>query len=236
MKLAINTLVITSLFASTAVLANEASSWEGEAELGIVSTSGNTETQSVNGKVLVKNEREKWHHEASLSALQVEDSVQTTAEKYIATGKSEYKIDDIRYIFGTVKYEDDKFSGYEYRAIEAVGYGHRVIKQEDLNLNLEAGVGARQSKPNNGSSDGEGIVLLAGNLGWKISDTSKLTEELTSEIGDDATISKSITGLKTQVNGALAMKVTYTVQHTSKVPASIEKTDRETAVTLVYSF
>lgn len=236
MKLAINSLIITSLLSSTAVLAEDKLGWNGEAELGIVSTSGNTETQSVNGKVVIKNEREKWRHKVSLEALQTEDGANTTAEKYTLTGKTDYKIDDIRYVFAKIVYDDDRFSGYDYRVSEVVGYGHSVIKQENLNLNLEAGVGSRQDKFDDGTSDSEGIVSLAGDLAWDVSETSKLTEELSSEIGSDVTISKSVTGLKTQVAGNLAMKLSYTVKYTSEVPAGIEKTDRETGVTLVYSF
>jgi len=224
------------MLAGSALAQESGSQWSGEAELGIVATSGNTETQTVSAKAKVVNERDKWKHVAKFEALNTEDGTTTTAERYLLSGKSDYKMSALDYVFITANYEDDRFSGYDWRASELLGYGRHVIAQEDLSLDLEAGVGVRQSKTDAGVSDSEGIVSLAGNLGWKISDTSKFTEELNTEIGDSATISKSVTGLKTQINGSLAMKITYTVKHTSKVPAGIEKVDRETAVTLVYSF
>ncbi len=240
MKMKMNKLSI-ALFGSLALAGSAmaeggSSEWAGEAELGIVSTDGNTETQTISAKAKASNERDKWKHELGLEALNTEDKDVTTAERYTLTGKSNYKMTARDYLFGIITYDDDRFSGYNWRASEFVGYGRHVIAEEDLTLDLEAGIGARQSELDSGVDQDEGAIRLAGNLGWKISDTSKFTEELSSEIGEDVTISKSVTGLKTQINGSLAMKVTYTVKHVSEVPATIEKVDRETAVTLVYSF
>ncbi len=224
------------VMAGSAMAETGTSEWTGEAELGLVATSGNTETQTLSAKAKGANERDKWKHEASLEVLNTEDKKVTTAERYTLIGKTNYKLTDLDYVFGMATYEDDRFSGYDWRASEFVGYGRHVIKKEELTLDIEAGLGARQSEDNAGVSTDEGAVRLAGNLGWKISDTSKFTEELTSEIGEDVTISKSVTGLKSQINGSLAMKITYTVKHVSEVPVAVEKVDRETAVTLVYSF
>ena len=105
-----------------------------------------------------------------------------------------------------------------------------------MTLDLEAGPGARRYKITNGKSDTEFLVRGAAKYAWKITTTSKFTEDLTVESSSDTTITKSVTGLSSKINGDLAMKVTYTVKHTSDVPPGIEKTDTETAVTLVYSF
>ena len=220
----------------TAMAEDKDSQWSGEAELGFVSTSGNTETQTLKAKGKAVNERDSWKHELTLDALNTEDSKVRTAERYNLAGKSSYDITVHDYGFGNISYEDDRFSGYEYRASLTAGYGRHVLTADPVKLDLEAGVGGRKSKPDNGNTDNEAILRLAGFLDWKISDTSKLTEDLTSEIGDDVTISKSETGLKTQINSTLAMKISYMVKYTSKVPVGIEKVDRETAVTLVYGF
>lgn len=214
----------------------KAAAWSGEAALGFVMTSGNTDTQSVNAKAKAVNERDMWRHSASLEALNTEDKSVTTAERYLVTGQTNYKFKPRHYIFGLASYEDDRFSGYDWRATEAAGYGYRAIEEPDLILDLEGGPGARQSRLDDGTRDNEGMVRLAGNLDWKVSDTTNFTEVLTSDVGQDVTISKSVTGLKTQINGSLSMKIAYTVKHTSDVPVDVKKVDRETAVMLVYGF
>ena len=67
-------------------------------------------------------------------------------------GHSDYKLESPAFLFATISYEDDKFSGYDYRITESVGYGRRVIDESDLSLDLEIGPGVRQSKLNNGAS------------------------------------------------------------------------------------
>lgn len=221
---------------SSSAFATE-STWSGEAELGLVATSGNTETQTISGKAKIENDRKKWHHAVSLETLSTESEDVTTAERFLVTGKTDYKISERSYAFGRLSYEDDRFSGYEYQTTGALGMGYRAITQETLSLDLEAGPGVRQSKIDNANdSESETTLYLSGLLDWKLSETANFTEELTSEIGEDVTITKSITGLKSQVAGNLAMKITYTIKNTSEVPVGVEDTDTETAVTLVYSF
>ncbi len=211
--------------------------WAGEVEAGIIVTSGNTDTQNISAKAKVVNNRDKWRHTGKLEALQSENTNVTTAERYLASGKSDYKLTDIDYLFGTIDYEDDKFSGYDYRATEVLGYGRRVLSTPSMTLELEVGAGSRQSKlTSSGDTNSEGLARLAGNYNWKISDTTTFSEELTVDAGSDSTISKSVTGLKSQVAGNLATRITLTVKNTSDVPVGVEKTDRETAVTLVYGF
>ncbi len=233
-------LLVTAMFASSPLLAEEAavakSSWKASAELGYVATSGNTETETLNAKMAAANERDKWRHEGEITALNASDKVQTTAEKYTLSAQSNYKLSDIDFIFGNIDYENDKFSGYDYRVTESIGYGRRIINDPDLILDLEIGPGARQSKLETGDTESEGMLRGAAKLDWAISSTSKFTEKLVIEAGEDVTVTKSVTGLSSKINGSLSMKITYTYKTTSEVPVGIDDTDTETAVTLVYNF
>ena len=210
--------------------------WTGEAELGLLYTSGNTESDTVNGKAKIGTEIEKWRHAAEVSALKSSDQTGTTAQRYEAKGQSDYKFAEKEYFFGLLTYEDDRFSGYDYRATVAAGYGRRVYNNNDMTLDLEVGPGLRHYKITNGKSDSEFLARGAAKYVWAITKTSKFTEDLTVESSSDATISKSVTALSSKINGDLAMKLSYTIKHTSDVPPGIEKTDTETAITLVYSY
>lgn len=233
----INLVVMVGFCLSSAVVAEEKENvWAGEAELGVVATSGNTETQSISAKAKVETDRDKWKHALSIDALNTESGDETTAERYGASGQTNYKFSERQYVFARVSYENDRFSGYDYHVNEVLGYGASVIKEEALNLDVEAGAGAHQSKVDGVSNTSEAVFRLAGNLGWELSKTSFFTQELSSNIGEEITTSKSVTALKTQVNGSLAMKVSYTINHVSEVPEGKEKSDKQTAVTLVYGF
>lgn len=218
-------------------VAEPQSRWSGEAELGFVKTSGNTDTETFNAKAGVVNERRRLRHTGKLDVLTASHDGTETAERYFLTGKSDYKLSGVSYLFVLLSYEDDRFTGYDYRASESVGYGRTVIDRAGLTLDLEGSVGARQSQlVTTGEETGEAVVRIAGALKWVISDAAEFTQDLESEVGEDATITRSVSALTTTVAGSLAAKFAVHVKHTSDVPAGIDRTDTETSTTLVYSF
>jgi len=212
------------------------STWKGEAELGFISTSGNTETETLNAKAKVINDRESWKHTGVIEATRASDGGVVTAQRNFFSGKTDYKYSEKSYIFGLLHYEEDRFSGYDYQASLVVGYGHKFIKTEALTLDAEIGVGTKHSELDSGIKRDEGILYAGTELDWKISKSASFNEKLTVEAGDDETTTKSVSGLKAKINSKLASKITYTIKHVSQVPIGIEKTDKEIAVTLVYNF
>ena len=226
------------LFSTPLIAADETtpSNWKGEAELGFISTSGNTETETLNAKAKVINERDKWKHTFRAEATKASDNGVVTAQRNFISAKTDYKYNNRSYSFVLLQYEDDRFSGYDYQASLIVGYGHKFIKTGRLTLDAEAGVGTRQSELDSGDKMDEGILYAGMEVDWKIGKTSSFNEKLTVEAGEDATTTKSVSALKAKINSKLASKITYTIKHVSEVPVDVEKTDRELAVTLVYSF
>jgi putative salt-induced outer membrane protein YdiY len=71
---------------------------------------------------------------------------------------------------------------------------------------------------------------------YKFSDAVSFQQDLTVIVGSDNTNTKSVSALKSQIIGALSMKLSYTVDHDSQAPDDKDKTDTETALTLVYDF
>jgi putative salt-induced outer membrane protein len=210
--------------------------WAGEGELGYTRTTGNTDSESLIVKLGFKRESPQWRLGFNVEAVDRSENDVTSARRYFAAAKSDYKLTQRSYVFGAADYEDDRFSGFDYRANVAIGYGHRVVDGEALTLDLEAGPGARFSRLETGESDTEATLRLAGNLGWKISPTAKLTEETSAVIGEDSTVYRSLTVLTTKINSDLALRVSYLYKHSTDVPPDTVKTDTETVVTLVYSF
>ncbi|HEX22942.1 MAG TPA: DUF481 domain-containing protein [Chromatiales bacterium] len=214
--------------------------WKGETELGYVKTGGNTDTASLNAKAKAEQELDKWRNTLTLEALNNSTDGLTTAERYFASGQSNYKITERGYFFGFLGYEGDRFSGYDYRATANIGYGHRVVQNEKVTLDLEVAPGARQSKikiPD--ETENEFTVRGAFKLLWNVSKTAKFTEDLTTEIGDTdkgGTVTRSVTALTAQVAGNLHTKISYTLRHSSVVPVGKKKVDDEVAIALLYSF
>lgn len=212
------------------------SKWNGEAELGIVSTTGNTETESFVLRARVINTREKWTHTARGEALRNADGEVVTAEKYFLSGKTQYFFRDRSYLYGLVTYDDDRFSGFDYQFTGVLGYGRVVWETETVKLDLEVGAGGRRSEPEVGETQDEAVGRVAGDFEWKISKGNTFVQELSSDIGEEKTISRSLTALTSKINSFLSSRIAYQVKYTSEVPPGIEKTDTEFTFTLVAKY
>lgn len=216
--------------------ADKKSKWNGEAELGLVSTTGNTETESFILRARVINTRDKWTHTVRGEALHKTDGDTVTAEKYFLSGKTQYFFRDRSYLYGLVTYDDDRFSGFDYQLTGVLGYGRVVWKTETVQLDLEAGAGGRRSQPDTGETIDEAVAQVAGNFEWKVSKNATFIQELSSDIGEEGTITRSLTALTAKVNSYLSSRIAYQVKYTSEVPPGIEKTDTELTFTLVAKY
>jgi putative salt-induced outer membrane protein len=202
------------------------SPWKTSAELGYVSTSGNTNTETL----IFKNTKAD-------DANTPDKELVTTADKMLVTAQSDYKFTPRDYFYGLLSYEDDKFSGFEYQAKLGLGYGRKIILTDQHELDGEIGPGYRNFKVDNApDSEDEALLRLAGKYLWKISDNSQFNQDLIADFGEDQDEWKSITGIKSNINKTLALKFTYTVKYLDVVPVGNDNYDRETAATIVYTF
>ncbi len=234
------TLLTTSLFmlaVAPARLPGAAeTTWDGNVELGYVQTGGNTDTTSLVGKFKVARKGVRWDHGARFDGYKATDSGTVTAENYTGVWRSEFHWRDVDYLYGLLRYEDNRFAGYDRRTSEILGYGYRILRRDDLKLRLEVGAGARQTKFTDGSTDSNTTGRLGGWLEWGITETTQFTQTLFTEASSANTYTESISELKLKVNASLAVKLGYIVKHNSDVPPGVENTDTLTTVTLNYDF
>ncbi|MCA6063552.1 DUF481 domain-containing protein [Thalassolituus marinus] len=213
------------------------SPWKGSAELGSIRTTGNTDTSSVNAKFGAGYKGEVWNSGFKVEALTSKEDDITSKEKYNAAIKFDRNFSKHHYLTLLAEYEDDRFSGFEYQSTISAGYGYRAINEQEMELDFEIGPGYRYDRLNEGGEEVDETVLrLAMNFAWTIREGVEFIELLSMDDGADNTIWKSETGLKSQINGSLATKLTYKVKKQSEVPEGTEDTDTEFGVTLVYSF
>ncbi|EKE67774.1 DUF481 domain-containing protein [Gallaecimonas xiamenensis] len=237
-------LAAQAAYADDAAGAPDKKNWKGEAELGVLVTSGNSDSTNVKGRLNVTQDLESWRNNYQLESLYTESDDETTAERYRGSIQGDYKIDDKQFWFVRGSYEDDRFSGYDFQASTSTGYGNRFWELEDGSFfDASAGLGYRYNKLQERNDDGdsaekEAIARLAAKFEYKLSENSLFRQELNSEIGLDEsnTITESVTSLQANVMGNLAMKISYRVKYTSKVPDDTEKTDTETSFTILYTF
>ena len=217
----------------------EAKLWSGDVEFGYVDVSGNTEESSTKARASINREREEWRYGIFFDSLNSETDGDRTAEKYFLSNRLAYQYSEHNYVFGYASYEDDHFSGYDYQATASIGYGRRILNDETMQWDLEIGPGYRESKVDEDSTEddeSEAILRVFTKYNWDFTDSANFSQTLSVEGGEENTVTRSITALRTDIMGAFSLKLSYTIKYSENVPASKQHADTETAVTLNYSF
>lgn len=231
------TLLISGVVvAQTEPAAEVESPWSGSASLGYLSTSGNTETTSFNTSFGIGYVMNAWKHALRAKALGSDQNEISTAEAYQIGWQSDYNFTETDFIFGTVDWRKDRFSGVDEQLTETVGYGRRLLNTPQHLLNVGLGIGHRSADLADGTS--ESGVIGRGSLDyhWIISETSGFDQTLVIESGADNTYIESVSALRARLIGDFALVVSYTIKQNSDVPVGTEKTDRLSAISIEYVF
>ena len=217
------------------------------AELGILITTGNTESSSYLGKMKIDHELENWRNAYKLDFLQKKSEVESDGEKvteetdnrWTASAEGKYKFTDKRsaFIFGS--YTDDEYGAYSTYATVSGGYSFRALAREKMHLDINAGVGfVDAEKQGTGESDDSELYRGSAAFEWQINDMTKFIQNVSVEYapGLDNTRTLTETGVSASFNSNMQMKFTYNTTTNSEVDPGFDKTDTETSVTLVVNF
>lgn len=218
-------------------------------ELGAISTTGNTETLSIQSKADIRQDLERWQNEYLVSVLFKEDQVtqqdgsqttEKTAEKYFGSAKSAYKLDrehSTLFIFGS--HTDDEFGAFEKYTTASVGYGTRLLDKPTMYLDVEIGPGyfrgERVTEDNTVEIENGVMVRGATEYRWQFTDNARFAQTISVESGSDNTRTISDTSLTTKISDTLQMKVGFSMFHDSNVAADKESLDTTTFINVVYS-
>lgn len=211
--------------------------WSGKSEAGAVITSGNSETQSGNGKFDAAYELERWKHSFGVAALVAKDDTGTNAERYEGRGQSDYKWSENTFFFAALRYEDDHYTGFDYQATLTAGVGRQFIDNETTKFTGQLGAGYRRiSVLPDLEESGQAIARGDLNFEHAFTENTRLLEKFLVEAGSDNTSLQNELSLQVNMSKTLALAVGYAVRHNTDPPLGQEKTDTVSTVNLVHAF
>lgn len=220
-----------------ASVAHADKNWNGEGDLAFNKSSGNSKSESLLAKLKLEYNQERWTHSGQIEAINASTDDSRSAEAYTLRAKTEYDVSERAYAFGNGRYEDNRFSGYEYQGSVTTGLGIHIIDTEITTFDIEGGAGYRRSEEQ-GSNEtfNEAIATAAAKYYRELTDTTRFESDLNVESGADNTFVESVVAIRVKINSRLGLKVAYSVKHNTDVPVDTKKTDTLTSVGLNYSF
>ena len=231
-------LLATSLYAQDEPEAPADKGWTGKGEFGYVSTSGNTDTSSLNVALDFERETELWRFKLGGTALSSSKNGDKDAERYTAGLQVDRKFGEKSYAFAAYRYDADKFGAYDPQQSITAGYGRQLMKSDKHELKGEVGIGYKKLKATDtGETSSEMIGRFMLDDVWHITSTTDWLNHLLVEAGSDNTFTQFKTGVVVAMNEKFALKFGWEYRHNTTIPPGVtDKTDTTTTANLVYNF
>jgi putative salt-induced outer membrane protein YdiY len=224
----------------------------GDTEFGFILSKGNTNSTSFKLKGNLYQDFENWRNQFKIDSLykrdQNDDTGQTdvTANRVFVSAQGNYKVgvkNASFFIYGD--YEEDEFSGLDFKSTIATGYGARVYQGVKNKVDIDIGPGVYRSVADDESEVSEDEINKTGYLLRVAMQWERLVSKRT-RFNQDVSIEQSLSGLNSrlksetalisQVIGAVSLKFAYMYRYNSKPEDDKLKFDSELSATLVYSF
>lgn len=210
--------------------------WDGEVELNILHSTGNTRQQTfgVGGKL--QREADQFNHTlASFFTLNRNSGVKDK-QKWGLSYKLDYDFGKKLYVTSFAGYENDQFGAFRERITTSLGLGYPFIENDEYSWKVEAGPSILFTKEEAGEGYNSSFNAFASSIfKWTINDRSDLSNTTNFYFGNK-TVLESKSALKVKINGALSSKFSYDIRHDRDAPLGRDKTDTIARAGLLYDF
>jgi putative salt-induced outer membrane protein len=224
--------------------------WVGKGQFGFLDSKGNSDAESINGAIDLSRVDDAWKNTAHLEGLYGRSAGITSAQRVEAREQTDYAIDDKLFAFGGLRYENDKFDGFQYQASLTGGIGYKFLTLQDDQLTAQVGAGYRRLRPETVNKDadgyvyqrilqdatGEAIATVGVDYLHKFNASTTLSNKFLLEYGSDNTLTHDEIALAVKMSTRLSLAVGYAITRNSSPPPPLKKVDTVSTVNLVFAF
>ena len=251
MKLLLSAMIAAGVATNVQAQEEKKEGWTGQGEAGFISSSGNTDSDSLNLGLKFAKEGKIWDHEIALAAYQASTEGTDTAENFSAGYTLKRNLTERSNIFFNLSYLDDEFDGFTEQISAAVGYAYKFADGPKVKWEAGAGVGYRDTdelfverddltgeiiSEVEGDNLGGPTFVLRSDFEAHISETTKFVDNFKAEIGSDNTYIENDAALFVTISSNFSLKAGYLVRFNTDPADGSDDTDTITSLSLVYGF
>jgi putative salt-induced outer membrane protein len=236
---ALSLLVTGAVFADEPPPAGPPPVWSGKAEASYVSTTGNTDVQTIGLGFEVDYKKDVWDGLAKGAFIQGKTDGEKTAETIAGELRGGRHLSPRFELFVQGDYFKNEFAGIDRRLSGLGGAAYSVVKTDAQELKLQAGVGYTDESRAVGGDD----AFTNGQAGLlykvKISSTTDLSEEFGYVDSFEDSSNWRITNtfsVSVAINKLFSLKASYNLMYLNEPVPGFGKTDTITTVALVAKF
>ncbi|OUR79385.1 hypothetical protein A9Q75_12020 [Colwellia psychrerythraea] len=234
------------------------------AELGLLYLTGNTRSADIKTGLDLRFERGLWRSffvfdllvkktekESEINTNEIRKDFETTDQKWSISSQTNYTLDAIKqnYIYGSIFYEENRFSSFDSQASMSAGWGRRWFESKEASFDADVGPGFKRDVTQVTTEE------IAAGMTSKTQDTlilqaqalyiRKINEHIefkqlfvvkhAIEQGQNS-IYKAESSITSKLIDSLQLKLNFVIDYNSKVDADKENLNTETSAVLIYSF
>jgi putative salt-induced outer membrane protein len=213
--------------------------WERKAELSLVATGGNTDTQTIGAGASIVFRPEGWTTDARAAFVRSEANDLETAKSFVADFRQARSLSARAEAFGRYGYRSDRFAGIEHRNTIDGGIGYKLLTGPIHLLRVDGGLGySREDRV-----VGEELSFALANFGaaykWQLAKSADLTDGAIVTLPlnhEDAWRFANAFALTAAMTRVLSLKLSYDSQFNNSPVPGFEKTDRLMSAAIVAHF
>ena len=217
--------------------------WKGKIQAGASFASGNSDNLSIG--VLLDAARDAGDFTHNVSgffdiAESNNDAIggrTLTQKRWGAAYQLDYNFSPRSYAYGRIAYEEDEFSGFDYRLFVGAGLGHFFYKSDPFTWKIEGGPGFRYSPIDlTRETEQEFAAYGSSELDWLIRDGLVFEQDVNSTWTSSTTTIQSVTALTTKLLDGLSTSIAFEFRYETDPPAGRDNADKIARASLVYGF
>ncbi len=211
--------------------------WKGHGQLGGTVSGGNTRSTGMAVALDFSRDGLKWTHTFNGSFDYQRDNGVETKSRGFASYQANYRFSDRLYLLGLSSWESNRFSGFDSRSTESLGFGYSLIKTPAMTLQVEGGPALRQTDFVTTGPKSTLASRAAVNYAWSMLSNLKLSENMSYYNEDrDGTFTAN-TAVTMGLIGSLSVQASYLAQYeNTPATAALHRYNSTARTTLVYSF
>jgi putative salt-induced outer membrane protein len=212
------------------------SAWDGEVDLGGTLNTGNTPAKAFSGSVKLSNAIGLWRHKLAASFDYARNDGNVTKQRLLTSYQLNYETDSRAYAFGRTEYEDDRFSGFNYRIYGGGGFGYRLFNGDTVQWSAEAGPGLRYARVSDtGGDEAQFTFRTASSFKWLVFPSTVFAQDTEYLLNGSNTLN-STTSLTVALTDKLSGRMSFNLRNDSSPPPGAVSTDTTTKASIVYGF
>jgi putative salt-induced outer membrane protein len=212
---------------------------EGSAEFAFVSTTGNSDTQTMGLAGEYHYRPDPWHLQWKTAYVRNESDDVLSAESFRFLFRTDRSLTERSSLFSQWMYLHDGFAAIDHRNSITGGLAYELIAPAPHELWVDGGLGYTNEQRLIGDDISTAIAVTGLRYKFKLSETAEISDDLGLEFslsdGDNWRLG-NIAAVGANLTTLLSLKLSHTTRYVNAPAPTIETTDTITAIALVAKF